>query len=374
MSGIRINLFNNFEITKDGEPILESLSNTRKTKLFLAYLILNKNKIIPHKELFELLWSGQEYLNHGTALRTLLYRYRNLIAESGYNALDDSITSKRGAYQWNSDIDVDIDIDDFEDYATIGLNPANSNDKRKECLESALDLYRGPLLSDFLGEHWVVSKEVYYRDLFVRATVEYAELLKAEGNEEGAINALNKAVEKAGHSDLIDLNISLLNGTDNELVEADAKYNILKDQIDFMGNEIDKLQRGMESDDNADSAFVCDYETFKDVYHLQRRLLARTGETMFVSLITVSFLDGNGDNLKNERVMKALLDSTKKCLRCGDSICRYSDECLAVMFPAGTYKDAKKIAERIRARFLAGINDEDMIISYKVRPLKNVKD
>ena len=112
-TGITINLFEKFEILKDGKQILSSLSNTRKTKMFLAYLIVNRDRTISHKELFELLWVGQEYANPGTALRTLLYRYRNLISDNGVDELEKSIISKRGAYQWNHEINVSIDIYDF---------------------------------------------------------------------------------------------------------------------------------------------------------------------------------------------------------------------------------------------------------------------
>lgn len=373
-SKITINLFDTFEIRKNDEIILENLSNTRKTKVFLAYLVLNKQRVISHKELFELLWSGQEYSNPGTALRTLLYRYRNLISDSGYNALSESIISKRGAYQWNSDIDVAIDIDDFEDYANIGLNEAVSADNRMDCLKKAIELYKGPLLKEFEGEHWIVHKAVKYRDMFIIASSQYASLLKENGNNEEAIRVLNNAIEKAGHTDLIDMELDMISADGNDEVISE-KYDIVKSQVYSMNGEVDVLQRNMEADDSEDTAFVCDFAMFKDVYHLQRRLLARTGETMFVSMLMVGYLnDEMSDNLRNERVMKALLDSTRKSLRCGDSICRYSDSCLAIMFPAGSFDDAKKIMERVRKKFLMTDNSSDIIISFRVRPLKNLKD
>lgn len=373
-NSIKINLFDNFEILKGNEKILESLSNTRKTKLFLAYLMINRERVVTHKELFELLWSGQEYSNPGTALRTLLYRYRTLISESEYTELYESILSKRGAYQWNPDIKVSIDIYDFEDYSNIGLNEAISKDKRIDCLKKAIDLYRGPLLSEFSEEHWAVPKAVHYRDLYIMDINAYISYLKEEGKNTEVVDVLNKAIEIAGHDDLLDVELSIAkNGFGDDMKEK--KYHIMLDHMGSMSDEIDKLQRSMESDDIADSAFVCDFETFKDVYHLQRRLLARTGETMYVSLLTVGFADNfEPDSLDIERAMKALLDSTKKSLRCGDSICRYSDLCLAIMFPAGAYDDARKIMDRIRSRFLIHESNSDIVISYRIRPLKNVKE
>ena len=372
-TGITINLFEKFEILKDGKQILSSLSNTRKTKMFLAYLIVNRDRTISHKELFELLWVGQEYANPGTALRTLLYRYRNLISDNGVDELEKSIISKRGAYQWNHEINVSIDIYDFEDYALAGQNSVLPKEKRIECLKKAIELYKGPLLKDSSEEHWVVSKAVHYRDLFIMTVLEYISILKGNNDTKEIKALLKHAIDVVGHTDILDLEMSLVNN-DTKDERAEDRYEIMSKHIDIMNTKIDVLQKEMEADDLGENAFVCDFDTFKDVFHLQRRLLARTGETMYVALITVGYLNEENGVIVNERVMKSLLESTKKCLRCGDSICRYSDSCLAVMFPAGAYDDAKKILDRIKSRFAPGVSDLDVIVSYKIRPLKNIRD
>jgi len=370
--GIVINLFGEFEILKDGQPILETLSNTRKTKLFLAYLMINKDRLVTHRELFELLWAGQEYSNPATALRTLLYRYRNLVTDSGYAEMESSIISKRGAYIWNRDLNVSIDIYDFEDYSAVGLNKILDKEKREACLKEAINLYRGPLLVDSSDDHWVVPKAAKYRDMYVRDVEEYISILKSEGKTQEVKRVIEEAIKVSGSNDLFDMELKLSSG--NQLEEDVKRYNLISEQVSSMNSDMDELQKNMETDDSADSAFICDYKTFKDIYHLQRRLLARTGETMYVSLLSFGFTKESFDPLREERVMKALLDSTKVSLRCGDSICRYSDSCLAIMFPAGAYENAKKVVERIRKVFLTGVKDPDIVMSYNIRPLKNIKD
>ena len=204
-SKIEITLFHHFEIKMDQKPILVSLSNTRKTKLFLSYLLLHKQKAIPHRELFELLWSGEEYSNPGTALRTLLYRYRALVEKTGVEQLRNSIISKRGSYQWNQELDVSIDIFDFDDYSHIGLNQSMSAAKRKQCLKKAIELYTGPLLPDSAEEHWVVPKSVYYRDLYVQDVLAYIALLKEEKEYDEIVSLCRTAKELSGPSDMIEL-------------------------------------------------------------------------------------------------------------------------------------------------------------------------
>ena len=131
----------------------------------------------------------------------------------------------------------------------------------------------------------------------------------------------------------------------------------------------------MEMDDEENTAFVCDYEMFKDIYHLQRRLLARTGNTMFFALMTMcKKSEGEYEVLRNERIMKSLLDSCRYELRCGDSICRYADNQYAIMFPADSFENAQRILERLKKAFSSQSGETDLILTYKIRPLKNAKE
>ena len=371
---VNICLFDNLEFSKDGKPILEGLLNTRKTKQFLSYLILNKDRLVTQKELFELLWSGQEYSNPGTALRTLLYRYRTLVSEKKIEELEESIFSKRNAYQWNNELDVSIDIFDFEAYSTVGLNEANALEKREECLKQAIDLYKGTLLKDAAGEHWVVKRAVMYRDMYVSDVYQYAGILKSRGEYEKVCEVCEHAIELIGDNDLLKAEIKRAKAKGDVTSQYDD-YDELVSQAFEMEEEVDRLQKNMEAEDYIASALVCNFETFKEVYHMQRRLLARTGETMFLSVLTFGYpKDIKTDTLKHENLMNLFMDTAKKSLRCGDSLCRYSENKVAVMYPTGSYDDAKKIIERVRRVYLSKITGEKMVITYRVRPLKNVNE
>lgn len=371
---VNISLFDSLEFKKDGEPILESLLNTRKTKQFLSYLILNKDRLVTQKELFELLWSGQEFANPGTALRTLLYRYRTLVTEKRIEELEDSIFSKRNAYQWNNELEVSIDVFDFEAYSAVGLNEVNSVEKREECLKAAIDLYKGTLLKDYEGEHWVVKSAVNYRDMYVNDVYNYVSILKKRGAYEEIEEVVTRAIELVGENDL--LNAELNRAKDRGKTNGqNDDYEEMVAQAFRMETEVDKLQKNMEAEDFINSALVCDFDTFKDVYRMQRRLLARTGETMYLSMLTLGYpADVKMDALKHEKLMSLFIDTAKRSLRCGDSLCRYSEDTIALMYPTGSYDDAKKIIERVRRVFMAKLLGEKMVITYRVRPLKNVNE
>ena len=371
---VNICLFDTLEFNKDGELVLEELTNTRKTKQFLSYLILNKDRLVTQKELFELLWSGQEFSNPGTALRTLLYRYRTLVAEKQIGELEDSVFSKRSAYQWNSELDVSIDIFDFEAYSALGTNDANSVEKREECLKSAIELYRGTLLKDYSGDHWVVRKAVQYRDMYVDDVCQYVAIIKERDDFEEIERVVTKAIDLVGEDDVLKAVLKRVQGRDN-IAENSNEYDAIILQSAKMEDDVDALQKNMEAEDFINSALVCDINTFKEVYRMQRRLLARTGETMYLSMLTLGYhADAKVDSLKHEKLMSLFIDTLKRSLRCGDSLCRYSENTIAVMYPTGSYDDARKIIERVRRVYLSKLIGEKLNITYRVRPLSNVNE
>ncbi len=372
---VRITLFNGFGIYMDDKPILDSLANTRKTKLFLCYLLLNKDKPISHKELFELLWSGEDYANPGTALRTLLYRYRALVEASGISALENSILSRRGAYQWNPDLDVSIDIYDFED-AVSRAGECDDDDKEKEkLLLQAMEMYTGNLLPDSNEEHWVVPKAVILRDEYIQTALSYIELLKKAGKHDEIISVCNRVQEFIPVSLDIEneMNLAIQKGLETESMKNE--YNLFREAAEDMKRMIGGVREEMETDSSENTAFVCEYDMFREVYRLQRRLLMRTGETMFLTMATLrSKNKDKHEPLKNERAMSALLECCKHELRMGDSICRYSEDQYAIMFPVDSYENAVKVMERVRMSFYRKSNLNEYMLVYRITPLKNSKE
>ena len=264
---IKINIFDGFEIRMDGKPILENLSNTRKTKLFVAYLLVNSDRPITHQELFELLWSGEDYANPATALRTLLYRFRSMIDNEGADGLSGAIISHRGTYQWNRDLDVSIDALDFKALAEAGINPTISASRRKDYLEQAIDMYKGTLLPDFSSEPWLIAKSASYRDMYVEAVMAYIEILKGENQTAKVAQVCERALALAGTSEILELEAQIAKltianpdaGAKNSVV---AYYNEVRDLSVKLQDETDRMQAELQEETIEQQAFLCDYRTF----------------------------------------------------------------------------------------------------------------
>lgn len=375
---IRINLFDEFSITKGDEQILKNLSGTRKTKLFVAYLLVNRDRAIPHKELFDLLWSGEEFANPGTALRTLLYRFRSMLESEQAGQLDNAVISRRGTYQWNKNLDVEIDVLEFEKMANAGMNLTYSENHRKECLKNAITLYKGQLLPDFKSEPWMISKATYYRDLYALSVEEYIKILKKHGEYLEIANTAQNALSILGSSELIELEgtmakLALVSGS-NKDADLEKYYNKVYELTANLYDDAKDVQEDLEDDTVEQKAFVCDYNTFKEIYRLQRRMQARTKATMFLGLVDIRITEEDeSDENSLELIMQEIVECCSYQLRCGDAVCRRKDAQLAILFPADSYEDAIGVLERLK-RVSKERTGKKAVIVYNLRTLKNARE
>lgn len=377
---ISITLFDEFKILKGNRQILVNLSNTRKTKLFVAYLLVNRDRAISHQELFELLWSGEDFANPGTAMRTLLYRFRAMIDKEGADQLSGAIISRRGTYQWNRNIDVSIDVLEFEELVNTGLSKTCPMDRKKECLSKALEIYKGSLLPDFRAEPWMVAKGAYYRDMYIDATQAYIEILKREEKYAQIIEVCDRAMEIAGTTELLELESTMAKShaasgaTHSDNLER--YYKQVRSVSEILQDETQNLQSDLEDEKMSRKAFVCEYRVFKEIYHLQRRTFARSKHSLFLGVVEVRF-EENSEEINNpvklEKMMNEVIEYCAKGLRCGDAICRRKDLQLAILFPSESYETAMGVLERLKTACKENMGEE-LVFAYKVKALKNANE
>lgn len=387
-STVQIHLFGAFEILKDGNQALQQLRQAKKTRLFLEYLILKRDAPVPHEELLSMLWSERESRNPATALRTLLHRYRSIVDEAGVSELSDSVITLRGAYQWNPSLQCTIDAFEFERLCNTARGGDLSDEARAELYESALALYTGPLLADSRGEVWVVPKSVYYHDLYLETLLALIELLKARGAYHRITLLCHKAMDVDQFDERLQYELMLALAKIGKKREALEQYQSAADNVQHppkqlrvayqrllaadaeMDVDLEHVRSMLEETPDNEGAFVCSYEILRDIYILERRMLARYNSTLFLGILALRD-DGKTqrDGVGRERAMQQLLEAARHGLRCGDTISRYSVSQCVVLLPAVTYETGKQALERVRKAFYTASGNPSLALSYKLRPL-----
>lgn len=127
-SAIYITTLGEFSIRLGDRVINDTNNHSKKPWLLLEYLIIYRNREISPDELVELIWGDEDSSNPSSALKTLMFRTRKLLAPLEYPP-QLLITQRRGAYAWNKDLETIVDIDMFEVLAAKSLDLSFSEEK-----------------------------------------------------------------------------------------------------------------------------------------------------------------------------------------------------------------------------------------------------
>lgn len=147
---LNIQLFGHFRLSIGENTV--SFNAPPRTLPLLAYLLLNRNEIIPRQSLSFLLWPDDSEESARANLRRHLHWLRQSLPTplSGQPWL----YSDAKSLQWNTSADYWLDVADFEQYCAT-----------EENLPRAVELYQGDLLND-LYDDWILDERERLRERF----------------------------------------------------------------------------------------------------------------------------------------------------------------------------------------------------------------
>lgn len=387
---IYINTLGEFSITIGNNSINDRGSQAKKPWCLLEYLVTFRNKEIGLNELTDLFWRNDNSQNPQGALKTLLCRVRKLLTPLGYPP-QSLLTQRRGSYAWTPDFETVVDADRFEELAIKALAEDLSEDVLKATCLAALDLYKGDFLPKSAAEDWVIPISTYYHSLYQKVVHKTVELLSRQDNQEKIIEVCQKGVQIEPFDE--DIHYHLIyalftSGNQNGALEhytqtVDMFYNefsitpserlkelykIIQDKEHGINTDLSLIQKSLQEETASLGAYYCEYAVFKDIYQLQRRTVERTGDSIYLCLITIS--DLNGNLFKSNILVKAmneLEEAIRTSLRRGDVYTRYSISQYMFLLPTASYENGEKVLKRIIHNFRKGYSRKNMIINHSLQ-------
>ncbi len=391
---IKIFMLGKFEIMVDGKSASKILSNSKKGRLMLQYLILHKDESIASSDLYEVLWPNEASSNPESALKTLVSRMR-----AAFSKLDDDlgrcIVTSRGAYRWNGELSCSIDVFEFEEYCRELSRATAMNRATEEKFEKTLSMYSGDLNAGTDGESWMVSRSAYYHTLYLRTAYLAIRLFKENKDHEAIIRICRRALDIDAFDETMHLELMEALVKTNRSNEALVQYrhatnlhynylgmrppekiqNFYKNIIQAdqsLGMDIDSIRKSLQETDAANGAFICEYAIFKDIYQLLMRNFSRIGNGMFLAIIMLSSGSGQPiEPLMLDGAMRQLLNAMINSLRKGDTVTRYSPSQYALLLPSVSYETGRMVMERIRNAFYRLYADSSLTLSYKLGPVED---
>ena len=369
-SNYEITMFGEFTISNGINTITDQANRSKKVWTLLEYLIVHRDRAIPQKELIDLLWPGSDTKDPVNTLKVLMHRVRTLLDELGADSGKKMIYYKSGAYGWNDELKVSIDTDRFDMILQQAMEEADQ--KKLDLLLEAIHLYEGDFLQKNGSESWIMQISRQYRAKLLLAASEACKMLFEQAAFDEMINICKQIIKFAPYEE--EFYVYLLKGLikTQQADKAQEEYHRVSElffrefgitpseELTALYKEVVETSHMPEmnldiikeklSENHTAGSFYCEFEFFKTIYRLEARSAARTGQSVYIGLMTV--MNSAGDDLPNQktmnRVMDSLYDIIRRTLRRGDIFTRYSLNQYLVMLPTTTFETSNMVMERIK--------------------------
>jgi len=392
---IYVTMLGDFSVTMDGLSISDHDCQSKKPWIILEYLIAFRKRNISNDELINLIWAGDRSRNPQGALKTLVFRSRQLLDPLEFPS-QHLLLQKNGSYAWNTDISTVVDLDLFDELANRILDTRNSYNTPEgllsDCLK-ALDMYKGDFLNRLHYEPWVIPTSAYYHSRYQQVLYKTLEILNQKEDHGKIIELCEKAVQIEPYDEEIHYNLILSyyqSGNQKKALDHYSETTQLfykqfsvtpSERFKDLYKKIQNTEHGIDMDlavvkdrlqeeTTHSGAFYCEYSVFKDIYQLEVRSIERTGDSIFLCMISLS--DSQGEPFKPSVMIKAMEElgyAIRASLRRGDVYARFSISQYLFLLPTPTYENAEAVMKRILQTFKHGYTKKDMNVYSSILSL-----
>ena len=388
---IKIRMLGEFTITVGEKSISDQNNHSKKIWNLLEYLIIHRNKEVSQNELIELLWPDEGGSNPIGALKTLVHRTRALLKTLEYGE-EQLVLQRRGTYSWNSELPCIVDTDEFERLYKEGNSTEDKTEQLKK-YNQAFTLYKGDFLPKTNLEAWALPITAYYHSIYLKLVHDLIHLLENTGEYRKITEICRETIFIDQYDEHLHYHLILsLYKTGNQraaIQQYSATTDLLfskfgvtpSDELKLLYREILKTRKDIETDletiksnlkekEKQNGAFLCEYEFFKDIYRLEARAAERTGNSIYLCLITILTVSGNSPELSLlNKAMEQLKYTIMGSLRTSDIFSRYSVSQYVLMLPTTSYETGEMVLKRIVKAFTKLNKNRRIILNYKLQPL-----
>lgn len=390
---LEITTLGRFQVRRGDETLSrESTRSYRLWELF-KYLITYRDKETYSEVIMENLWPEQDYADPRHTLRTLVYRLRQLLDNKEDDHTVSCIKFSHGAYSLNTNIDYWLDAEVFDKLCREASRA--EPESAIAAFQQALSLYQGDYLPELAYSEWVIPIRNYYHRLYIQAVLDVTDLMK----ERKMYGEIIKVCERAFLIEFFEEEIHLR--FLEALIESGklhqalahyeyvtavfyrelgvkpsssmrALYRLMQQDDTIPSFDLEAIQETLLDRKGLDGAFFCDPEVFRFLYKLEMRRVERTGQSIFLVMLT---LTGKNMSSPYPHILRESLNGLQhqlvSGLRRGDVITRWNDSQLLVILPGLNYEQAERVMERLTSGFIRLAKAQDIVLHQDIKPVSS---
>lgn len=397
---LHIQLFGGLAISYEGKNISIGKNKTAKYIQLLEIVWLSGDRGIPKDSLINILYDREEQSNISNSFNNLIYQMHKQLKKSGLPD-GDYIVNRDGIFFPDENVEIESDAITFVQ-CVEKARTCQDNAEEVALYKQAFDLYVSELLPEISTQEWVIMKSVQYQKMYSECVISlgnyyqkrkdydsmyrvYKKAAELYPDDEWQVGEINALIGMESYKDAYAIyNETVRYYTDelgitpsNDLLEC---YDKMSRQITNSPNEIlqirdDILEHRESVVKDDDGAYDVSYPSFIDAYHILSRNMERSGQSVYMMLLTLVDYEGKkiANQAKLENRSKLLQQAISETLRQGDTYCKYSASQYLVLLVGTSKESCKTVFRRVlnKLKMLAGPRTE---LEYSVVSLADLPD
>ena len=342
----------------------------------LQLLLYHGREGVSRRQLEEVLFGEREVGNVHHSLRSILYNTKKKLQKAGLPETE-YICQERGRIYWTEKIPVETDTLKFERLCRLAEEAKDSKEKLERLLDACY-CYSGDFLPQQVGIVWVAQQARRYQGMFF-SCVEAAVVLLREQEDYQRMKELGvyvSAISPFADWETITMEALVSMGCMaearklyDETVEAYVQEQGLRPsrklmellermgtQMDHRYARLDAIQSEMAETEKICGGYLCPWPVFCGISQMIRRLLERSGQSVYLMLCTI--VDSKGNPMEDgpvlDKLAKRLEVAICTSIRHGDAVTRYGKGQYLVLLINTTREDCSVVQKRINCRFVVG--------------------
>lgn len=366
---LRVRMLGGEEITYGNLPILQSRNNMTRAMRLLMILLYSGAEGIARSKLLEYLYGREEMLNVANNLRVACHRLKKMLVDAGLPEYD-YIVIESGIYRFDAPMKTEVDALIFGNLIEEASRVKNP-EKKLKLQKEACRMYTGEFLKDLSGEEWVLMESMRYKEQYTEALQQVCDDLMERREYEEVLELCETACALYPFDEWQSVRIDCYMAL-NRYKEAFKEYedtaklffeelgispsekmmNQLKLMSDHMSRRpqiISEIKDGLMEKSRDSGAYYCSLPSFRDGYRLIRRVMERSGQSVYLMLCTIMDVDGRPmeNSEKLDSMSRELYRAIKNSLRRCDSFTRYSPTQFVILLVGTNRESCEVIISRI---------------------------
>lgn len=389
-----------FEIKKGNSIISDDCKRSRSLWNLFNYILAFRDKHIVQEDFFEILWPDVECDNPAKALQNLVYRLRLLIDRNlSTNSGASIINFSQGCYSWNKEFGCWLDTNEFESIHMQAVKAEKNGDKQNaaKLYINAIKLYKGEYLAEYSYNEWIIPIRNHYQRIYLDAVYNLLQIYKSSGEYQEIISVCEKSLtlepfEERLHQYLIEALIE-----EGKMKQAQSHYEYVTSMLykemgvkpsselrslyhrikmdnGDVSMDLGEIQESLTDKQDQVGAFYCDPDTFQSLYKLEVRRVARSGQSIFIVMLTLHWQRRNApDNKILKGCIKQLQAILINSLRKGDVVSKWNESQLLALLPGLSFEQTERIIARIAQKFNSTCSIKDILLKTKLQSIEEIQ-